>query len=286
MNNSKESVTAIFLGYQASGKTTFLTAMVLASLQNKINVAITEEVKEEQSSFFDSRITELINRGRVEKTEINSWFDLSLNIEFLGEDRILCETIDYPGEYAEVKDKSGKIPDLLDFIEHSHCLYLFFDCDLSPKSLAGCNKNVEKEMSRQLRGQTKSINYARNLFADRHPERPVIIVVMKADLLFSDEKPEIIEQRIEKLNKNDELAVKKFIEIFGSQAKIVLESKQQSPIKICYVAALGTNPDFKTDNEGRKAYYISDINKWKPIGFVEALHAGLFSGVTLRNFIF
>ena len=275
MRSSKDTIKAIFLGYQGSGKTTFLTTAKLASLHNKIDVDIGGGME-----FFDENSKSLINKGQVIKTAIEQWFKLTFNIEFSGEQPFVCETIDYPGELAEQSSNHNNQNSLIQFISESHCMYLFFDSTLSNLVLKRKKIKITQEWGRRQIGQAEAISQARTLFADKHPERPVVVVVMKADVLFEDRSTREKKQIIKKLNSDDDLAKKIFLRAFGRRAKVLLETKIQSPCRICYVAALGVKPKVGDDSD---VYLFPDLTQWIPIGIKETLFAGMFEGIKRKR---
>ncbi len=278
--SGKKGLLALFIGYQASGKTTFLTSCVLASQLNKIPVAISEVVEEGRKPFFAERVDSLRKGKTVEKTRIDQWYDLRLYLEFEGKEGIYVQTIDFPGEIAASHEPSAGASRLSEYIASSHCLYLMFDASLATAS-------YQSDLAfERLRGQFEAIANARRLFEDKKPENPIVVVVTKSDLLFKDQSSEQVTRQLNELNKDNKLATKKFRELYKSHANILLKSKPQKPIKICYVASLGASPKQikqNDDHQDNVNYVIGDLRAWQPIGLLETLKSGLFSGIKAKE---
>jgi len=193
-------IKATFLGYQAAGKSTFLTAALLASIRGRLRsstsgraLAVTERLLQGESSFFThavddrdlSRI-ELLQRGElVPKTALTEWLQIRLALEFAGERPFDCTTLDYQGQFAAIKKMSGLELRLQENIRNSDCLYLFFDA-----SLDGSQEQDALFMKRH-QGQGEAIQRAYQASTESRPGWPIVIVVTKADLLVAHKPADI-----------------------------------------------------------------------------------------------
>jgi len=306
-NKSNKNIKTLFLGYQASGKTTFLTAAALASKRGILEVKTPKSVKAlaisedsaldlsdktaKKIAFFKGPISDDIKISRIDalmtgrpmfKTAELEWYEIKLHIEFEGEDGFLCETLDFPGEISAFSEKEPIVQKMTDAISNADCLYLFFDASLpleSPESL------IKDEW---LCEQADAIAKARKVFSKKQKSGwPVVVVVTKADLLFAGKPPEIIEKSINKLNTDESLAREKFKSLFRSHAKVILSSQNSHRIKICYVASLGAVPIEKnvieTERGQHKGYTIGNIQEWKPLGLGEVFRAGMLAARTRKK---
>lgn len=286
-------IKATLLGYQAAGKSTFLTAVLLASIRGRLRsstsgraLAVTERLLQGESSFFTYPIgqsnlsrLQLLELGEyLPKTPLTDWLRIHLTLEFAGKAPFDCATFDYQGELAAIREMKDRQLLLQEHIKSSDCLYLFFDASLQGSTEA------DTHFIRQHQGQGDAILRAYRGFTESRPGWPVVIVVTKADLLFADKSQAEVTTEIRRLNGRSPEAIEEGKKVFRSFlrrqgsptiADVLLDSRQQACVRVCFVAALGAAPRRIDDPDGETAYVIDKMANWKPLGIAETLETGM-----------
>lgn len=283
-NPRKDEIKAVFLGYQASGKSTFLTAAMLASDLGKLKLdepsnkglILGEEPMPGKESYFRSEFAgrsrlEALRRGEaVAKTHQDEWTEIRLHLEIPGEPAFRCVTWDYAGELAVLaKDSSARAQRLLvERIQQTDCLYLFFDATL----LDDQGPNAVRELGHQ----TSAIATARQLFNARQNQGwPIVVVITKAERL----EVGMTSERINALNQDGSLGREIFKKHFGTNADAIIKSPAGKPAAICFVASLGLKP--QSLSSGGFVINQSDtennLRGWQPLGLATALQKGMLA---------
>jgi hypothetical protein len=297
---SLETIQAVFLGYHAAGKSTFLTAIMLASYLGRLRSSATgqalvvkEVLESEQQSFFRrslgdthySRIDLLRKGENVPKTPVGEWYIIDLELEFAGMRAFGCRTIDYPGELAAITERKGHQERLQDYIGGSDCLYLFFDASL------GRVQDVN-DVDDRIMGQGDAIQTAYREFTEQRPGWPIVIVVTKADLLFPGLSSQQVSAEIERLNAGGhestaaaEERLRRFLreQKADALAEVLLHNRHRASVRVCYVAALGARPREVPGPNGEHLYAIAGLADWVPLGVTEALETGMFAAIQRRR---
>jgi formylglycine-generating enzyme required for sulfatase activity len=282
-----------FLGYQASGKSTFLTAAQLASRHGRLRsgttgraIDLAEILAQGQPSFFTDPIDhrglsreDLLRLGQIlPKTPREEWHTIHLRLGFAGEAPIDCLTFDYAGDLAAVRRMSDAELSLDEHVRACDCLFLFFD-----GSLPG-GQSQDELMMRQHHGQGDAILRACHAFTDSRPGWPIIIVVTKADLLFAGKSVSHVAAEIAYLNGRSPEAIKrgnaKFEEFLRRQgasalAELLLQTRRPAVVRVCFVAALGAMPQRIESPNGDAAFGLSRFEDWTPLGVAETLEVGI-----------
>jgi hypothetical protein len=290
-------VKATFLGYQAAGKSTLLTAALLASRLGRLRsstsgraLGVTEKLLEGEESFFThpldderglSRI-DLLRRGAyVPKTE-QEWLRIHLALEFAGKTPVDCTTSDYTGELAAIRKMSKSELQLQEHVKRSDCLYLFFDASLHR------GQDQDELAAWRHQGQGEAILRAYQTFTEARPGWPIVIVVTKADLLFAGRSPGDVTAEIEELNGRSARAIEQGRQVFRdflrrqgalSLADVLLANRRRACVRVCFVAALGAAPRQIRGSEGQSAFGIARLQDWVPLGIAETLETGMYAAI-------
>ncbi len=264
-------VHALFVGYQSTGKTTFLTASVAASskgrlkdVENKSISFVDQSDPISKESFFrggtPSKIENFlkgIDGQQVTKTKMNDFHEFFFDCSIDG-NPFPCQLVDYAGELADFSRIQDKSSTLKNKIEKADCLYLFIDASLS-------NTDVRFDI-----GQNNAIVEALKIFREQALLfKPVVVVVNKSDQLFKNSNQ--LEKEINDLNKNQDKAKDQLLKHFEHLGGLIFEQIGKKLVNVLYVATLGSHP-IKSEFG---YYYIESAQKWSPIGLGEALKQGI-----------
>ncbi len=290
-------IKATFLGYMAVGKSTFLTAALLASPLGRLSssasgraLSVTEKLLKGEASYFShpvddrglSRI-DMLRRGEyLPKNEQGDWLRIHLALEFAGQTPFDCTTFDYTGEIATIKRMSERELRLQEHIKSSDCLYLFFDASLHQ------GQDEDELFAKKYQGQGEAIQRAYQAFTEAKRGWPIVIVVTKADLLFAGKSRADVSVEIRRLNGRSAEAIKEGKEVFreflrlqgaSALADVLLESRRQACVRVCFVAALGATPRQIPKPNGEPAFVIAKLADWKPLGIAETLETGMDAAI-------
>jgi hypothetical protein len=292
MKNSE--LTATFLGYQSSGKTTFLAACLEAPATAGFKATAENIDKRKQiagstvfdaDKFWSERCAEFRAGKPVKKSTTDDFFNFSVSLLMNGRDLTL-NTIDYPGELADKLGKTSQsrsveaqeIDSLTTICTQSDLLYLFVDAGLLEEG---------PETQRLLIDGEAAIARGIRIFSKAGGKKPMILVVTKADLLFRGCKPTEVTRQIQELNQNRSKGIK-YLETEFPKAGLdpALFLKHRNVLRVFYVASLGAapRPVLAHTAEGEvKGYGIPKDRTWQPLGLRETLSVGFEAVASWRR---
>ncbi len=295
------------LGYSGAGKSTFLTAALLASGLGRLRssesgrpLAVTQRLSPGEMSFFASPVDDrgvsrldLLRKGQqLPAPLMDEWVSIRLALEFAGNAPIECLTFDYIGTLAVIQKpdfRGWRLQEerLQEQIRTGDCLYLFFDASLHP------GQHGDTWLAMLQQGQGEAIQRVYQAFTESRSGWPIILVVTKADLLFAGKPAQYIATEIDRLNGRGADAIERGKQVFrqfmrrqgaGPLAEVLLAKRRRAVVRVVFVAALGATPSEILPRSGNaRAYVIARLSDWVPLGIAEALEYGVEAAIRRRR---